>query len=176
MRYSELAPFFMRMLITKKELRLRKCREKIPLECEICKSVFYRPKNYVLRGIKGTRTLSTCGEKCRRIFISKSLKKWYTNPDNGNQNLKPTTLQNFKRMSMKKELVKIAGGQCAICGYNKSVNSLEFHHKNPKEKSFKISCGLTRKYPKEKLISEIKKCALVCRNCHGELNDGTIKL
>jgi hypothetical protein len=37
------------------------------------------------------------------------------------------------------------GGECSICGYNKCVAALEFHHLNPSEKDFTISAkGYTR--------------------------------
>ncbi|MEK6850522.1 MAG: hypothetical protein AABX85_03025 [Nanoarchaeota archaeon] len=60
-----------------------------------------------------------------------------------------------------------AGGKCIRCGYNKCPEVLEFHHKNPSEKKFGIGQnGLTRSW--EKVKEEIKKCNLLCANCHRE--------
>lgn len=42
------------------------------------------------------------------------------------------------RKNMKLQAVKLLGGKCSICGYSKCIDALEFHHKNPKEKDFKI--------------------------------------
>ena len=55
---------------------------------------------------------------------------------------------------MKLQAVKLLGGKCSICGYSKCIDALEFHHKNPKEKDFKIWSGNTmswRDYKKEAL-------------------------
>lgn len=52
---------------------------------------------------------------------------------------------------------------CASCDENRGV-CLDFHHEYPEDKSFdiSISCG----YSKEKIVEEIKKCIIVCANCH----------
>ena len=39
----------------------------------------------------------------------------------------------------KKQLVSLAGGKCEVCGYNKCDSALEFHHRDPSQKSFAIS-------------------------------------
>lgn len=40
--------------------------------------------------------------------------------------------------SMKLQAIKLLGGECSICGYNKCIDALEFHHKNPTKKEFKL--------------------------------------
>ena len=44
-----------------------------------------------------------------------------------------------RRSVLKEELVKYKGGKCEICGYNKCIEALEFHHLNREEKDFTIS-------------------------------------
>lgn len=73
----------------------------------------------------------------------------------------------------KLKAVEYKGGKCLICGYNKCVNALTFHHINPEEKSFGISGG-TRSF--EKLKPELDKCVLLCHNCHAEVHAGLIDL
>jgi hypothetical protein len=60
---------------------------------------------------------------------------------------------------------------CIKCGYDKCFAALEFHHRKPKTKNFSISIILRRKPTPEK-IKEIKKCDLLCANCHRELHNG----
>ena len=74
-----------------------------------------------------------------------------------------------KRHKIKQELVDYKGGKCEICGYDKCINALEFHHLNPEEKEFALN---TANYNKsiEKLKKEVDKCILVCANCHRELH------
>lgn len=80
-----------------------------------------------------------------------------------------------KRKSLKIQAIEYKGGKCEVCGYNKCVEALEFHHKNPDEKEFGISRkGNTRSW--EKIKTEIDKCVLLCSNCHREVHAGLIVL
>jgi len=45
------------------------------------------------------------------------------------------------RRSMKIQAIKLLGGRCSVCGYDRCVDALEFHHKNPEEKEFKLGSG-----------------------------------
>lgn len=77
------------------------------------------------------------------------------------------------RKNIKKRMVEYKGGRCQICGYNKCIEALDFHHLDPKDKDFNISGG-TRSF--EKLKPEIDKCILVCSNCHREIHAGLIDI
>lgn len=67
-----------------------------------------------------------------------------------------------------------AGGKCVGCGYSRSLRSLSFHHVDPKLKKFQISSRSNS--TREKVEAEIKKCVLVCQNCHAEIHDGLKKV
>ena len=80
-----------------------------------------------------------------------------------------------RRDKTKELLVEYKGGKCEICGYNKCIGALEFHHINPNEKEFGIGQkGYTRSIEKNK--EEVDKCILVCANCHREIHNGLIDL
>ena len=71
------------------------------------------------------------------------------------------------RKRVKIELVKYKGGKCEKCGYDKCIDALCFHHKNPDEKDFTIggrSCSF------DNLKKEVDKCDLLCSNCHIEIH------
>lgn len=72
------------------------------------------------------------------------------------------------RHNLKQRLLYIMGNKCCICGYDKCPSALEFHHKNPKEKEY--SLGENTNIGFEKATQEIKKCILVCANCHREIH------
>lgn len=72
------------------------------------------------------------------------------------------------RRSMKLQAIKLLGGKCSRCGYNKCVDALEFHHENPAEKEFKLGSGNTMSWKEYK--QEALKCILVCSNCHKEIH------
>lgn len=71
------------------------------------------------------------------------------------------------RRAMKKQAVKELGGKCEICGYNKCIDALVFHHKDPSEKDFGLAQNGIMHDWKEYLL-EAKKCMLLCANCHAE--------
>jgi len=56
--------------------------------------------------------------------------------------------------------------KCERCGFNHPA-ALDFHHKDPNDKMFKISSRVTiNSKRKEKVIEEMKKCIVLCSNCH----------
>jgi len=71
------------------------------------------------------------------------------------------------RRRVKVKLVNYKGGKCEICGYNKCISSMDFHHLDPSEKDFSIS---SKTLSFDRLKNEVDKCILVCRNCHGEIH------
>ena len=77
------------------------------------------------------------------------------------------------RKRLKIKLINYKGGKCQICGYNRCINALEFHHLNPNEKDFQIS-GISKSF--ETMKKEVDKCILVCANCHREIHAGLINL
>ena len=80
-----------------------------------------------------------------------------------------------RRKNIKIELIKIFGGKCIQCGYNKCVGALHFHHKDFSKKKFELSArGITRAF--KKTLEEAKKCILICSNCHAEIHAGLIKI
>jgi hypothetical protein len=80
-----------------------------------------------------------------------------------------------RQKDFKQKCVDYKGGQCVCCGYKKTNNALEFHHLNPLEKDFSISTAKFTKFD-DRIIKELNKCALVCRNCHAEIHAGLIDL
>jgi len=77
------------------------------------------------------------------------------------------------RQKLKDEAITLKGGKCVMCGYNRCRMSLDFHHLNPDEKEFSISGNNASR---KRVLKELKKCILVCRNCHGEIESGLIKI
>lgn len=75
------------------------------------------------------------------------------------------------RQRRKMNLIKVAGGKCAICGYDHCVTALEFHHIDPAQKSYGVAVN-GNCHDLEKDLAEIKKCILVCANCHREIHEG----
>jgi hypothetical protein len=76
-----------------------------------------------------------------------------------------------RRRRIKELLVKEAGGQCLLCGYDSCQAALHFHHVDPSTKSFGLAGrGITRAI--DEVRREAEKCILVCSNCHAEIEAG----
>lgn len=75
---------------------------------------------------------------------------------------------NKNRKKKKQELVEYKGGCCQVCGYDKSLNVLQFHHINPNEKDFGVG---GKNYSLERMKKEVDKCILLCANCHIEIHE-----
>lgn len=74
-----------------------------------------------------------------------------------------------KRHKIKQKLVDLKGGKCEICGYDKCLNALEFHHVDRETKLFELNLANFNK-AFDILKIEVNKCVLVCSNCHRELH------
>lgn len=72
--------------------------------------------------------------------------------------------QNFKEwfLEIKKTL------SCKKCGENRHW-VLDFHHTNPAEKDTEIS-NLLRYNNKQRILSELDKCIVLCANCHRDIH------
>lgn len=68
----------------------------------------------------------------------------------------------------------ITGESCWKCGYDRTFKGLCFHHIDRELKSFGLSSRELTGYAWEKVLEEIKKCVLVCLNCHSEIHDNLI--
>ncbi len=76
-----------------------------------------------------------------------------------------------RRRKIKALLVDEAGGSCSLCGYDRYIGALQFHHLDPDTKSFALGLrGVARSL--ERCREEARKCVLLCANCHAEVEAG----
>lgn len=80
-----------------------------------------------------------------------------------------------RRRRVKEQLVAEAGGCCALCGYDRCLRALQFHHVDPATKEFAIGPrGVTFSIARARV--EAAKCVLLCGNCHAEVEAGVQRL
>src|SRR4051812_8908849 len=80
-----------------------------------------------------------------------------------------------RRREVKRVLVEEAGGGCVLCGYDRSLAGLHFHHVDRTAKSFALSRhGVTRSLAAAR--AEAGKCVLLCSNCPAEVESGAAQL
>ena len=80
-----------------------------------------------------------------------------------------------RRRAVKRRLVEEAGGKCVLCGYSRCQRALQFHHLDPVAKEFHLGHqGQSRSLARSR--EEAQKCALLCANCHAEVEAGLAAL
>jgi 5-methylcytosine-specific restriction endonuclease McrA len=90
------------------------------------------------------------------------------NKDGSGVYCKPCTFeQTIKRQRrLKAQAIAYKGSCCQLCGYDRYVGSLEFHHRDPAQKDFSLAHARLTAF--EKVKGELDKCDLLCANCHRE--------
>ena len=94
-------------------------------------------------------------------------------------NCLPEGLDHNARIARSRELIRLKALQeketlgCSICGYNKNGAALEWHHLDPDAKEDEPSnlSKLGTWSGWQQYQEEIKKCILVCANCHREIHN-----
>lgn len=76
------------------------------------------------------------------------------------------------RKKKKRAIVEYKGGRCSVCGYDKCIEAMDFHH--VRDKSFQLTNFYTKSL--EALKEEADKCVLLCANCHREVHAGVTQL
>ena len=124
-----------------------------------------------------TKTCKGCGNKIPRKIpghhrkTKKNRKYCYNcSPLRPPKHRLDTPEYRSEKRRRKAVLIKMRGGCCKKCGYNKSITALSFHHRNPKIKKFDISNG-NLMLDWDGVIAEAKKCDILCLNCHAELHN-----
>lgn len=83
---------------------------------------------------------------------------------------------NKKRIARFKDVkiqaVNYKGGKCLLCGYNKCMSALAFHHLDPSTKDFRI--GIKHRRCFKTIKNELDKCVVLCHNCHSEYHAGML--
>lgn len=104
---------------------------------------------------------------CKSCY-SQYMKKYYANrPDKYDRHKKELVKNNDMAWMEKTNalmLLKMVSG-CMDCGESDPI-VLEFDHRDPSTKKYKISDIRRKKIKIEEFIIELDKCDVVCANCH----------
>jgi len=76
------------------------------------------------------------------------------------------------RKRTKTRMVAAFGGYCAICGVSGPECIFDFHHLDPKDKKHGMSTRINAMRKWSTIVKELRKCVLLCANCHRMLHHG----
>ena len=108
-------------------------------------------------------------EKGREASRKRQEKHRQNNPES----VKKATIRNRKKKQDLVDNYKSTG--CCICGYNRCLQALDLHHMNPLVKEDTVS-NLIFSSGIERLEEEVKKCVVLCANCHREHHAGLLQI
>lgn len=80
------------------------------------------------------------------------------------------------RNRTKLRMIEAFGSKCAVCGYSRCTSALEFHHLDPKQKEFGPGAARASSASWQKICDELRKCVMLCANCHREFHAGLIQI
>ena len=63
-------------------------------------------------------------------------------------------------------LRELRRGPCADCHKSFEPHQMDFDHRDPATKSFRLTAGRAMLARRARLMTEVKKCDVVCANCH----------
>jgi len=118
--------------------------------------------------------MTVINKKCKKCGKTKSLKYFNIKKQDGIKRFhsfcrKCLYKYQIERWTkLKKKVILLMGGECSRCGYKKNDSVLCIHHLKQKRKDFDWNKLRLRSW--KTILSEIKKCILVCANCHGEIH------
>ena len=99
-------------------------------------------------------------------FCSRVCKNRSTNANNQSYDA-----QQARGLRRKIRLVRRMGCRCQQCGYGRNLAALEFHHSIPATKSFSLDLRSLSNRSWRAIESEVRKCELLCSNCHKEVHN-----
>jgi len=98
-----------------------------------------------------------CNKEYQKLYYRKNKERFYYKNKNRKQKIREYLY------SVKENLA------CSLCGEN-HIATLEFHHKDPSNKSFNIGISTNRMCAVKTIENEISKCVVLCANCHKKLH------
>lgn len=104
------------------------------------------------------------------VGCAPTLVRYYLNPNYQQKKLKQQVLY---RAELSFKIKQHFGGKCSVCKYDRCMNALCFHHRDPKTKVDTVA-QLIHDSSWENILVEATKCVLLCCRCHAEVHAGLL--
>lgn len=110
-----------------------------------------------------------CSHPCYRVFMN-------TAPHHVKSMKEYRKLCRIRGTDTRIKLIDSKGASCSKCGYGKNYSALQFHHKKGTVKLFTIDSRICSRKSSNELKQEVRKCVLLCANCHIEVHNPDKKI
>lgn len=130
--------------------------------CSVCKETKPHSDFY-----KAKRRPDGVSSNCKKCHDSRNKVRQIANPEIYRALRNTTKLRALDRYNEWK-----AQQKCTMCPEDDPA-CLDLHHLDPTEKEATLA-SVSRSWSWEKMEQEIKKCIVVCRNCHAKIHAGSI--
>lgn len=143
--------------------KLVRCYDSIMKVCNKCLSR-KDESNFFIRNKKTGRLHAQC-KNCYKLYRKSYQKEHYKKYKN--EYLKRATM---RRQRLRDEyrtnmILFLKDKSCQLCSED-DIRTFEFDHIDPESKLFSISQGVKMGYNWTEILTEIKKCRILCANCH----------
>lgn len=105
------------------------------------------------------RGLQTYCKKCQKVRDKNTYQK------NKKHIIELAEIRRLKTREWHRHLKQ---GVSCECGED-DPRCLDYHHRNTNEKLYNVSDMVKSNHSRKKILEEIKKCDLICSNCHRKL-------
>lgn len=141
-------------------MRKKATKPQKPAVIKICKECGHEKPHHWMN------TLKTYRHRCHDCH-SEYNRQYRHNTQNKKRR---TELIRNNKQATKKYLVNLLGGKCQKCGLKDECPAIyDFHHRDPKVKDKTVSFTHAE-YVSARIKREIKKCDLLCSNCHRRIH------
>ena len=112
---------------------------------------------------------------CRDCSHARFKEYYHKNKERHKKVVRQAEIIRTKKKLEKIKTIKANSNGCLICG-EKEICCLQFHHLDSNDKVNNISTLVGTDYGWRRILDEIKKCVIVCANCHFKLHKGLVTL
>lgn len=131
--------------------------------CTVCREV-KKETDFFYRNKRSAKLHA----QCKQCYIEKRRAQWKSYYYKHGSKYRQNAVARNRRLKVKlraQMLAYLSDKACAHCG-NADIRVLDFDHIDPKTKSFSIARAIGDITRWDKILEEIKKCQILCANCH----------
>jgi len=137
--------------------------------CTLCKE-----SKTVISFWKNSRSKDGLTYQCKTCIADAGKRRYFGNWKGNRQRIDANHEAHLAAFRKKCNDIKSHSG-CFFCQEREPI-CLDFHHKNPEDKSLSVSSMINRHKSWEDISNEIGKCLVVCANCHRKIHAGILSI